>query len=162
MTDYDLPDVVECPLAASRVRPARFYWLFAHESHLTDFVLLVREWFATEQADAPPAESVYAVQSVSHSHHGEPGYVYLLVRANPLPSRLKLYDDADHDSREFCCYVPHDLSRRGRCDCKGYNTFTRCTHLEAMTDAHRRSVMAQSFEAELTPDADLEAWVLRT
>lgn len=161
MTPCDLPAVVERPLAPSRVRPVRFYWLFPHESHLSDYVLLVREWFGRDESE-PPAESVYAVQSVPFSDHGRQGYVYLLVRANPLPLHPKLFDDAGCDGREFCCYVPHDLSTPGSCDCKGYRTFARCTHLESLTDAHRRSVSAQTSEAEPTPDADLEAWVLRT
>jgi hypothetical protein len=135
-----LLEFTEQPLTASRIRPARFYWLYHHRSLLSDYVLIVREWFETGDWEDESALSIYVVQEVSHVDHGRPGAVFVLVRANPLPALFKLYDDTGAAERLYSCYVPHpigDRSSPGECDCKGFRTFARCTHLDALRDAMR-------------------------
>lgn len=156
-----LAEVTDEPLPALRARPVRFFSLVRTGGHLAEYVLHLREWVHSEDADEPPLESIYAVQELGREDHGWLGRVFLLLRLNELPLKAKLYDDAEAEQgRVFCVRVPPeygDSRTPGDCDCKGYRTFRRCSHVDAMSRAARSKPAAQTSEAT---DAELEAWVL--
>ena len=162
-----MESVTDEPLPALRARPVRFYSLAATGGYLAEFVLHLREWVHSEDADEPPLESFYAVQELGREDHGWLGRVFLLLRLNELPTKAPLYDDAEaEEGRVFCVRVPPiygDSRTPGDCDCKGYRTFVRCSHLDAMSRAARHKPAAQKSDSENSPTeeypAELESWL---
>lgn len=156
-----LREATDEPLPALRARPVRFFSLVETGGYLAEFVLHLREWVHSEDAEEEPLESIYAVQELGREEHGWLGRVFLLLRLNELPLKAKLYDDAGaEEGRVFCVRVPPsygDSRTPGDCDCKGYRTFCRCSHVDVMSRAVRSKSTAQKSEAT---DAELEAWVL--
>lgn len=156
-------DVIDRALPAAKLRPVRCYSLHTTGGYLADMVLHLREWIVSDDGDEPPVESLYAVQEVNRNDHGWLGRVFLMLRVNTLPIVLSLYDDAEADEgRLFCVRVPPEYGDRrtpGDCDCKGYRTFARCSHLDAMRDAVRYSNRPAQKSEALT-DVELESWVM--
>lgn len=148
--------MIDAPLPASRARPTRFYTFTPTGGFLAEWVLWVREWFLTNDDAIPPAESIYAVQCKA-----EPlAWSFVFVRLNPLPRLFVLFDEGeDALQRVFSCRVFRDDAARGVCDCKGYRTFGRCTHLQAFSDAVRRSLAPAKTSEPGLSDAELEAFV---
>lgn len=157
-----LTESTDRPLPALRARPVRFFSLVETGGFLAEYVLHLREWVYSDDAEEPPLESLYAVQEMGRNEHGWLGRVFLLLRLNPLPIKVKLYDDADaEEGRVFCVRLPPvygDARTPGDCDCKGFRTFCRCSHVDVMKQAtHTPRDPAQ--KSELT-EAEFEAWVL--
>lgn len=152
-----IAEAIDAPLTSFRARPVRFYSLHHTGGYLADMVLWVREWFVMFDDAIPPASSVYAVQCESDAL----AWSFLFVRLNELPKLFKLFDEGDDAlTRVFSCRVFRDDPARGVCDCKGYRTFNRCTHLEALSDAVRRSLRAKTSEPVQMSDDELTEHVL--
>ncbi len=148
----ELPEIIERPLPPSRERPARFYSLYPSGGYLAHYVVELREWFRSDDANEPPALSLYAVQ-------GDRLDGFLLLRLNPLPLAFPLYDDTEADEgRVFrCTLFP------AACDCKGWRTFRRCSHLDIFRDAVTQHPAQNSEPDNCTTDEidrELESWVL--
>lgn len=154
----EVDEVVDAPLPATRARPTRFYSLLHTGGFLAECVLWVREWFLTGDDAIPPAESVYAVQCDSDPL----AWSFAFVRLNPLPRLFVLFDEGDDAlERLFTCRVFRDDPTRGACDCKGFRTFGRCTHLQAFSDAVRRTLApARTSEPAQLSDDELAEHVL--
>lgn len=154
-------DVIDEPLPPLRTRPVRFVSLVKTGGYLAECVLILREWVRSQDADEPPVESLYAVQEIAREDHGWLGRVFVLLRLNRIEPKLPLFDDAEAEAgRLFTVRVPPsygDSRTPGDCDCKGYRTFVRCSHVDAMSVAIRRKRPAQNSEAS---DTELEAWLL--
>ena len=156
-----LAEVTDEPLPALRARPVRFYSLARTGGYLAEYVLHLREWVHSDDAEEPPLESLYAVQEHPREDHGWLGRVFLLLRLNELPLKAKLYDDAEAEQgRVFCVRVSPEYGDRrtpGDCDCKGFRTFCRCSHLDAIL---RASILRDNKPLDEVADTELEAWLL--